>query len=352
MAAAAHGDFETSKHFAKKFGDRFTLGPGMTPGHRVRAQQQYLLLHQLTYDGPRHTPAAAAQSGVHIFRYSREDARGPPRGEALPRVEVRNEDTIEAALDLLIKRREPVAVLDMAASHLPGGGWYTGRKSQEEELARRTGLLLWLFSGKEMRSAADFFGKQVTTNMYDMHIEGQLIRGKAHPVYYERGGLAPGEKVLIADDVPILYPDPIDYENYHPKPIVPFAERRRIGVIAVAATPYRDVHEFRRARAAPDSTVDQIIEDNVRMILHAARRRGYKRLVLGALGTGAFNNDYDVVANIFMRTIEVYGYGIEEIVFAILTPPGGAGGNREAFEREAARYMRNNLNRIDWSVQA
>lgn len=67
----------------------------------------------------------------------------------------------------------------------------------------------------------------------------------------------------------------------------------------------------------------EVMGMKVRLIFQVARSKGVKRLVLGALGCGAYGNPPEEVAGIFRRVLvggrrrERVGGWFEEIVFAI-----------------------------------
>jgi uncharacterized protein (TIGR02452 family) len=87
---------------------------------------------------------------------------------------------------------------------------------------------------------------------------------------------------------------------------------------------------------------DRLIEDTfirrIRITLAAAAKYGYKNVVLGAWGCGAFGNSPKKVAEYFRQVIidEGYGYLFDEICFAIYGSENGKNINafRECFEKE------------------
>jgi len=85
----------------------------------------------------------------------------------------------------------------------------------------------------------------------------------------------------------------------------------------------------------------------IRMILRAAIMKGCKRIVLGALGCGAYANPVQEVAEMFKRVIcgnprrkcdETWG-GMEETVFAIRGGKDTIRVFREVFQDVAEREM-------------
>jgi hypothetical protein len=70
------------------------------------------------------------------------------------RVEVRNQDTLEAAAELAAEWPEQRAlILDMASDFCAGGGWRSGASAQEEQLFYRTSLCLSLGAAEHSRHA-------------------------------------------------------------------------------------------------------------------------------------------------------------------------------------------------------
>ena len=51
-------------------------------------------------------------------------------------------------------------------------------------------------------------------------------------------------------------------------------------------------------------------------ILNCAKRNGHKNIVLGAFGCGVFNNDPQVVGELFAQVLPCYDF--ENVVFAVL----------------------------------
>jgi uncharacterized protein (TIGR02452 family) len=90
--------------------------------------------------------------------------------------------------------------------------------------------------------------------------------------------------------------------------------------------------------------VEQDKEDmvmKIRLIFQVARLKGVKKLVLGALGCGAYRNPPEEVAKIFKRVI--FGdrkregiAGIEEAVFAIFDDGENLRAFREVFKEDSA----------------
>lgn len=97
-----------------------------------------------------------------------------------------------------------------------------------------------------------------------------------------------------------------------------------VDVISVAALRRPDVDVDAAGRKVyADERDRETMTLKVRLIFQVAREMGITRLVLGALGCGAYGNPPEEVARIFKRVIcgdsrrATHAEGIEEIVFAI-----------------------------------
>ena len=78
-------------------------------------------------------------------------------------------------------------------------------------------------------------------------------------------------------------------------------------------------NRFGAAMLASGAKIQETFERRIRIILKAAAERGYRNLVLGAWGCGAFGNKPLQVAEYFKAAIidEKLGYFFDEICFAI-----------------------------------
>ena len=93
------------------------------------------------------------------------------------------------------------------------------------------------------------------------------------------------------------------------------AEPYNVSVVTIPAPNKRG-----RAKDIPQSTLDSIMTDRLGKMLLAAARHGYRNLVLGAWGCGAFGHSAKRVAGYFKKLF--YEDGLNEffdnVVFAIL----------------------------------
>ena len=172
-------------------------------------------------------------------------------------VEVKNIDTLLLAEEY----GDNTLILNMASDYTPGGGVKKGSMAQEEEIFRRTSA----FASHDKK-------------------------------YYP---LKPDE-VLYANAVTVLKDEKYDY-------IDPFV----VSMISVPAlrNPGKTYNEEQRT----------IMRNKIELIFKLAIYHQKTKLVLGALGCGAFNNPPYEVALIFKEMITKYQYYFERIGFAILS---------------------------------
>ena len=178
-----------------------------------------------------------------------------------------------------------VLVLNLANPVHIGGGVRRGAKAQEEDLCRQSTLLITL-EGED------------SSRYYEYNRSLHTRKGS--------------DAVIIIPEVEIF--KDADY-NYLDHPTV-------VSVITCAA-PILDLgvsYDKRKYR--------EMMYHRIEGILVAAAVNGYKRLVLGAFGCGAFNNDAAIVSDIFYDVIKNFrldGVCVDDLFksidFAVLTGP-------------------------------
>lgn len=198
-----------------------------------------------------------------------------------PKVYVQNIDTLQKAKEL----GETCAVLNMASSRNPGGGVRNGSRAQEEELCRRSNLLLSLYSF--VSQGKDLFGFSNT----DI---------SEYPIPCYGGIYSPCVNVFRSA------------LSYSPLP-EPFL----CNVISVAGVIHPTLDPktgWMVKKHVP------VVKGKIRAILRIAILHGHSKLVLGALGCGAFKNPPAHVATLFKEVLqeEEFKNSFEEICFAIL----------------------------------
>ena len=194
-----------------------------------------------------------------------------------------NADTFSAAADWVRKGYDKVLALNLANPVNPGGGVTRGAVAQEEDLCRRSSLLPVLDSEE------------------------------ARPYYVYNRGL----NTFMGSDGVILTP----YVDIFKEPDGRKMEKPvTAGVITAAAPMVSHGYE-----GMSEAQYEEMFEKRIESLLKACAYFGYKNLVLGAWGCGAFGNDAKVVAKLFRKVIDNMEYSghtcselFEHITFAVL----------------------------------
>ncbi|KAJ5388316.1 hypothetical protein N7509_010857 [Penicillium cosmopolitanum] len=196
------------------------------------------------------------------------------------------EDTFDAALALGnmhqylgSQDRTPVCVLNFANKTYIGGGFYTGSKAQEEDLCRRSTLI-----------------ETLHPQLYPMD-DDECIYSPS--VFVFRENASKNHKIMWTDRVSIL---------------------PEVSVISMAAEQRPTLN-----RAGDDyanSPSRELMKNKMRLILRVAANSYHRRLVLGAIGCGAFGHPSKRVAELWLDVLseEEFGGWFETIVFAVWDP--------------------------------
>lgn len=185
-----------------------------------------------------------------------------------PVVSVTGESTLAGARRLA--RDGDVAALVFASAKHPGGGFRTGARAQEEDVARASGLYRCL-------TAAPRFYTYHRDNIYS----DRVVYSPGVPVFRDDHGNLLDEPYLVS--------------------------------FLTAAAPNRGA--VPRDRAAQ---VAQALDKRARRVLAVATAHGHRRLVLGAWGCGVFRNDPATVAEAFAVALAEQTARLDEVVFAIM----------------------------------
>ena len=195
----------------------------------------------------------------------------------IPKIEVVNETTSQAAVRLL-KTTNKVVALNFASARNQGGGFLSGAIAQEEDLCRASGLYPCL---------------------------------KSKPIFYNEN--------ILCDDC--YYTDHIIYS-----PDVPFFRdddnkfletTYNLSIISAPAP------NLRSAKDVDEDKVVDTIFNRCKRILEIAGQHGHDTIILGAWGCGAFGNDPALVATCFaeaLKDVPVFSH----VCFAVYdtrTPP-------------------------------
>lgn len=209
-----------------------------------------------------------------------------PKFQTPLKIYVQNIDTFEKAKEL----GSECAVLNMASSKRPGGGVETGSRAQEEELCRRSNLLLSLY----------LYSPEKWDEYFGDYYSGKVLNDFSYPIPVYGGIYSPGVCV---------YRKPGTYEtvsNYF-----------KCNVISVAGVVRPDID---KNTGEMMKKYVPIVKGKIRTILRIALDNNHTKLVLGALGCGAFKNPPSHVARLFKEVLEEPEFigAFEEICFAIL----------------------------------
>jgi uncharacterized protein (TIGR02452 family) len=211
------------------------------------------------------------------------DFSGAFQGE-MCRIEVTEEDSFLAAA-----RIERPLVLNFANAHHPGGGFLIGARAQEEALCRASTLYASISSEKAREM-------------------------------YRYNNTHPG---AVESDYMLLSPEVCVFRDIGCEPLErPF----RTAVLTAPAPNRRGAALF-----ASEARIRETFLRRIRIILRVAVDRGYRNLVLGAWGCGAFGNDPGMVAECFRTALAGDGFGraFDTVVFAVYGKPDGP--NLQAF---------------------
>ncbi len=178
-------------------------------------------------------------------------------------------------------REEGVLVLNLASASRPGGAVRDGANGQEEDLCRRSSLLYSLESAAAGRCYE--YNKALNTRLGS---DAVMITPNAAVMRDEKGELLPQ----------------------------PF----RISVLSCSAPMIRLGLEGKSEEEYKDLLFHRICG-----ILLCASSMGYRNLILGAFGCGAFGNDAAVVSDTFKKALSgPDGKGFAHADFAVLCTEG------------------------------
>ena len=199
-------------------------------------------------------------------------------GGDMCRIEVTGEDSFQAA-----SRFGRALVLNFANAHHPGGGFLVGARAQEEALCRASTLYASISSEKA---------------------KAMYRHNNTHPC-------------AVESDYMLLSPEVCVFRDVECEPL----ERPFMAAVVTAPAP-------NRRGAALFASGDRIrgtFLRRIRIILRLAAARGYRDLVLGAWGCGAFGNDPAMVAKCFRTALLEDGFGraFGTVVFAVYGKPDG-----------------------------
>jgi uncharacterized protein (TIGR02452 family) len=211
-------------------------------------------------------------------------------------VSVVDDDSLSAAYRIVERGGRPF-VLNLANAFTPGGGVQEGCRAQEEDLFRSTNCFEALYPERNPTLQAQLKGD------YEIPETGAIFT----------------PRVMVMRDSPRGY-------AWRERPF-------EVAMLASAAYNQRAGHRG-GAKGTEYSTAQCGVEEGTRKKIQTqlavAAKEGYTRLVLGAFGCGAFENDRRLVSGIYRELLEGEFFGVfEEVVFAVL---GGVWPRTENFE--------------------
>ena len=224
---------------------------------------------------------------IVIFSEDASEFELPQASEDLAEITVTDEDSFSASRRLGGK----CLVMNFASARHRGGGFLTGANAQEEALCRESTLYVSLES-------------DAAAAVYDYNNRHR------NPCKYNAMILSPN--VCVFRDIKDEFLDE------------PFTT----AVITVPA-----LNKNGGAKNIPTNLIDDVMVSRLRNMFAAAAHYGYKNLVLGAWGCGAFGHEPEKVAEYFCRLLiaEKFAAYFDKIVFAILDR--GAKKNLRAFQK-------------------
>lgn len=236
------------------------------------------------------TIQAAKSETLHLHTLPPLLASNCPRHSSKARIRVINEDTFNAAIALGSgsSSSSRVAILNMASHSSPGGGWLRGAFAQEEMLCYRSSLYL---------------------SLHRRYYPWKQLMGLYTPdVVVIRGDMPSGHKLLDPDTQTLPVVSALSIAAVRTPPT------KRVRRTAANGEPPKDEEVFADARDRA------LTKDKMRLCLRMAAARGHGRLVLGALGCGAFRNPPREVARCWLEVFaeaEFDGGWWDEVVFAV-----------------------------------
>lgn len=195
------------------------------------------------------------------------------------KVEVWNIDTVDAGLFLNSEGENPL-ILNMASERHPGGGWFSGASAQEEAIFRRSN--------------------------YALHLDNSYMidrrRVWRYPIPSTGAIYSPGV-VIFRDNEENLF------EMWKREKCV------KLDFIAVPA-----VRNPKLENGRFKSKDRELAKEKIRTLFSVAIIHGYETLLLSAMGSGAFHNPPQEIAELFREILleEDYRGKFRRIVFSII----------------------------------
>ncbi|TID20546.1 mitochondrial chaperone BCS1 [Venturia nashicola] len=228
------------------------------------------------------------ESALHLLNGLPSLEAGNCPGHKGCEVRVIDDDTLDAAIALAKLDSARVVVLNLASDTHAGGGWLNGALAQEESICYRSSLYLSLHASYYPLPP---LGAIYTPSMVVMRTSWT----KGHAIMHN----------TKPEDLPVMS-------------VISLAALRRPRTRSIRDPADRSII----LRYGFENHADRnLTKSKMRLCLRLAGMNGHTRLVLGALGCGAFRNPTEEVAICWREVLqepEFSGGWWEEIVFAVL----------------------------------
>lgn len=206
-------------------------------------------------------------------------------------IQIYNLDTVKvtAAISAVASSKSKIAILDFASYKKPGGGFLNGSTAQEEDICSKSTLypILKLFEPiyKRRKGNKGEYGD-------DMFYVPK--------VWFK----APLVEPLIK--IPLHSRSDLSYDDYE-------KEEEFFADVIVSAAPNAKILR----QHCDERYINRILFKRIECIFKVAIANKVSTLILGAYGTGVFDNDIFVVATAFKECCDMYHEYFENIIFAI-----------------------------------
>ncbi|KAJ7323161.1 hypothetical protein DFH08DRAFT_711895 [Mycena albidolilacea] len=214
--------------------------------------------------------------------------------------------TLDAARRVSEQGYKPIGVLSFASAEQPGGGFINGDNAQEESIVRSSTLYASLMT----RTAQQF---------YTLHTSDGRNGFYTHAMVY-----SPDVVVFRRDDGEMALPMMID----------------------VLTSPAVHAYLVRKhtAGTAIETEIKHTMRERMARILFLFEQRQVPHLILGSFGTGVFQNDVAMVAQIWAELLcgpsARFRRSFHHVAFAVIDGPTYLQFTR-AFEEAKAQYSSN-----------
>ncbi|KAK2804177.1 hypothetical protein FQN50_006719 [Emmonsiellopsis sp. PD_5] len=212
-------------------------------------------------------------------------------------IRIHDADTYDTAIGLAecakfitVRDQKPVCVLNMANAHNAGGGWKRGALAQEEALCYRSSLSFTL----KLR----YYPIPETGAIYSPTV--LVIRANMNEGGHKLLDLSRPERVPVVSVI-------------------------SVAALCVPEVVARSVEGMGTREVFKNPEDREVTKEKMRVILRTAAVNQHRRLVLGALGCGAFQNPKEEVADCWAEVFqerEFSGGWWESVIFAVMDDRG------------------------------